>query len=229
MNLSIIIPVFNEINSIQQILKKIINDTPKIKKKIIIVDDFSNDGTREWLIKKKKEINITVVLKEKNEGKGSAVLEGLKHTKSDDIILIQDGDLEYFPKDINKLIKKIRSGNDIVFGNRFHKLSHYHYKTFAIANFFISKFVSILYLFKISDVAVCYKMFKRNVIDHITINSKDFMFDFEFVSKVLKKNIWKISEVNISYKGRTFKEGKKISWLDGFRALFLILKVKFFY
>ena len=108
-------------------------------------------------------------------------------------------------------------------------MSHYHYKTFALANFFISKFVSILYSFKISDVAVCYKMFKRNVIEHITINSKDFMFDFEFVSKVLKKNVWKISEVNISYKGRTFKEGKKISWLDGFRALLVILKVKLFY
>ena len=229
MKLTIIIPVYNEISSLPVILKKVFDDTPKIKKKIIIVDDCSNDGTRKWLIKKKKNSNIKVILKKKNEGKGSAVMEGIKHTKLNDVILIQDADLEYFPKDINKLLKKIRSGDDIVFGNRFHKLSHYHYKTFAIANFFISKFVSILYLFKISDVAVCYKMFKRNVIDHITINSKDFMFDFEFVSKVLKKNIWKISEVNISYKGRTFKEGKKISWLDGFRALFLILKVKIFY
>jgi len=108
-------------------------------------------------------------------------------------------------------------------------LSHYHYKIFALANFIISKFVSILYSFHISDIAVGYKMFKRSVIDDITINSKDFMFDFEFVCKVVKKKIWKISEVNISYKGRTFKEGKKISWLDGFRALLVILKVKFFY
>ena len=145
------------------------------------------------------------------------------------LILFQDGDLEYFPKDINKLFEKIKNGDDIVFGNRFHKISHYHYKTFAIANFFISKFISILYSFKISDAAVCYKMFKKNVIEQTTINSKDFMFDFEFVSKVLKKNIWKISEVDISYKGRTFKEGKKISWVDGFRALLVILKVKLFY
>ncbi len=229
MNLSIIIPVFNEINSIQQILKKIIKDTPKIKKKIIVVDDFSSDGTREWLIKKKKEINITVVLKEKNEGKGSAVLEGLKYTKSNDIILIQDGDLEYFPKDINKLYKEIKKGYDIVLGNRFHKFSHYHYKSFALANFFISKFISILYLSKVSDAAVCYKMFKRSVIDNIVINSNDFMFDFEFVCKILKKKTWKISEVSISYKGRTFEEGKKISWIDGFRALLVILKLKLFY
>ena len=229
MNLSIIIPVYNEINSLPIILKKIFIETPKIKKKIIIVDDFSNDGTREWLIKKNKVNNIKIILKNKNEGKGSAVMEGIKYTKLNDIILIQDADLEYFPKDINKLLKKIKNGNDIVLGNRFHKSSHYHYKTFAIANFFISKFVSILYLFKISDVAVCYKMFKKSVIESININSKDFMFDFEFVSKVLKKNIWKISEVNISYKGRTFKEGKKISWIDGFRALLVILKVKLFY
>jgi len=229
MKLSIIIPVYNEINSLPVILKKIFDDTPKIKKKIIIVDDFSNDGTREWLMSKKKKNNINIILKKKNEGKGSAVMEGIKYTKLNDIILIQDGDLEYFPKDINKLFEKIKNGDDIVFGNRFHKISHYHYKTFALANFFISKFISILYSFKISDAAVCYKMFKKNVIEQTTINSKDFMFDFEFVSKVLKKNIWKISEVDISYKGRTFKEGKKISWLDGFRALLVILKVKLFY
>ena len=229
MRLSIIIPVYNEINTISVILKRIIKDTSKIKKKIIIVDDCSSDGTREWLIKKKKKNNVTVILKKRNEGKGSAIIEGIKYTKLDDIILIQDGDLEYFPKDINKLFRKIENGDDIVFGNRFHKLSHYHYKTFAIANFFISRFVSILYSSKVSDVAVCYKMFKRNVIEHISINSKDFMFDFEFVSKVLKKNIWRISEVNISYKGRTFKKGKKISWLDGFRALLVILKVRLFY
>ena len=229
MKLSIIIPVYNEINSLPVILKKIFDDTPKIKKKIIIVDDFSNDGTREWLMSKKKKNNINIILKKKNEGKGSAVMEGIKYTKLNDIILIQDGDLEYFPKDINKLFEKIKNGDDIVFGNRFHKISHYHYKTFAIANFFILKFISILYSFKISDAAVCYKMFKKNVIEQTTINSKDFMFDFEFVSKVLKKNIWKISEVDISYKGRTFKEGKKISWLDGFRALLVILKVKLFY
>ena len=208
MKLSIIIPVYNEINSLPVILKKIFDDTPKIKKKIIIVDDFSNDGTREWLMSKKKKNNINIILKKKNEGKGSAVMEGIKYTKLNDIILIQDGDLEYFPKDINKLFEKIKNGDDIVFGNRFHKISHYHYKTFALANFFISKFISILYSFKISDAAVCYKMFKKDVIEQTTINSKDFMFDFEFVSKVLKKNIWKISEVDISNKGRTFKEGK---------------------
>ena len=176
-----------------------------------------------------KNPSVFYFLKKKNEGKGSAILEGIKYTKLNDVILIQDGDLEYFPKDINKMFRKVENGYDVVLGNRFHKLSHYHYKIFALANFFISKLVSILYSFKISDVAVCYKMFKRNVFDHIAINSKDFMFDFEFVCKVLKKNIWRISEVNISYKGRTFKEGKKISWLDGFRALLVILKVKLFY
>ena len=229
MKLSIIIPVYNEINSLPVILKKIFNATHKIKKKIIIVDDFSNDGTREWLKKRKKKRNIKIVFKKKNEGKGSAIIEGIKHTNPKDIILIQDADLEYFPKDINKLYKEIKKGYDIVLGNRFHKFSHYHYKSFALANFFISKFISILYLSKISDAAVCYKMFKRSVLDNIVINSNDFMFDFEFVCKILKKKTWKISEVSISYKGRTFEDGKKISWIDGFRALIVILKLKLFY
>ena len=179
-----------------------------------------------YLIKRKKKNDLLIIFKKKNQGKGSAVLEGLKYTNKKDIVLIQDGDLEYFPKDINKLYEKIKKGNDFVLGNRFHKSNHYHYKTFALANYVISKFVSIIYSFHISDVAVCYKMFKRSLIDEISINSKDFMFDFEIVCRILKKKKFKISEVKISYKGRTFEEGKKISWLDGFRAIFLALKIR---
>ena len=228
MKLSVIVPVYNEINTISNILKKLIFSLKRINSKIIIVDDCSIDGTREWLIKniKKNQSNIIVVFKNKNEGKGSAIIEGIKYVKLNDLILIQDADLEYFPKDIPRLLNQIKKGYDVVFGNRFHKLSHYHYKTFALANFFISKIVSILYLRKISDVAVCYKIFHKKVVNKIKINSKDFMFDFEFASKIIKNKKLKISEINISYKGRTFKEGKKISWVDGFRALFLILKIR---
>jgi len=236
MTLSIIIPVYNEVHYISNLINRVIKYTPKTKTKIIIVDDCSNDGTKEWLInnkniKTKKHIKTKLILKQKNEGKGSAIIEGLKYTNINDIILIQDADLEYDPKDISKLWKKIKEGNDVVFGNRFHTIRHYHYKTFAIANYFISKVISLLFFYKISDAAVCYKMFKRRKIDkRITLKEKGFMFDFEFVSKILKKkqNL-KISEVDISYKGRTFEEGKKISWIDGFRALLIILKVKLFY
>ena len=248
MNLSIIIPVFNEVKLLPKILFKIIKDTKKINKEIIIVDDCSVDGTKEWLLKikkkfnylslkknklffsKKKKANFKIFLKKKNEGKGSAVKIGLKES-AENIIVIQDADLEYTPKDLNKMISYIKKGKaDVVYGNRFStKKNRYHYFAYAVGNYILSAFVSILFSAKLSDVAVCYKMFKRDVIKNIKFNSNDFMFDFEFTSKVLKKKKWKFSEVDILYKGRTFAEGKKISWVDGFRALVVILKIKLFF
>ena len=248
MNLSIIIPVFNEIKLLPKILFKVIKDTKKINKEIVIVDDCSTDGTKEWLLNikekfnhlslkrnklffsKKKVSNLKIFLKKKNEGKGSAVNIGLKETNYD-IIAIQDADLEYAPKDLNKMISYIKNRKaDVVYGNRFStKKNRYHYFTYAIGNYVLSAFVSILFSRKLSDVAVCYKMFKKDVIKNIKFNSNDFMFDFEFTSKILKKKKWKFSEVDIFYKGRTFAEGKKISWVDGFRALLVILKIKFFF
>ena len=248
MNLSIIIPVFNEIKLLPKILFKIIKDTKRINKEIIIIDDCSTDGTKEWLINikkkfnhlslkknklffsKKKKLNFKIFLKKENEGIGSAVNIGLKESTKD-IITIQDADLEYMPKDLNKMIGYIKNGKaDVVYGNRFStKKNRYHYFTYAIGNYVLSAFVSILFNAKLSDVAVCYKMFKSVVIKDIKFKSNDFMFDFEFTSKVLKKKKWKFSEVDISYKGRTFAEGKKIFWIDGFRALLVILKIKLFY
>ena len=135
------------------------------------------------------------------------------------------------PKDLNKMIGYIKKGKaDVVYGNRFStKKNRYHYFTYAIGKYVLSAFVSILFNAKLSDVAVCYKMFKSVVIKNLKLDSKDFMFDFEFTSKILKTKKWKISQINIFYKGRTFEEGKKISWLDGLRALLLDLKVKLFY
>ncbi len=240
MKLSIIIPVYNEINLLPKILKKIIERTRNINKEIIIIDDCSNDGTKEWLekikkkknnfIKKNKEIkNLEIILKKKNEGKGSAVKIGLKKCRGQ-VIVIQDADLEYDPIDFNKMIGKIEIENfDVVYGNRFSlKKNKYHYLIYAIGNFFLSSFVSFIFNKKLFDVAVCYKMFKKEVIKDIKLISNDFMFDFEFTSKILKQKRWKITQLDIFYKGRTFKEGKKISWLDGFKALLVILRIKFF-
>tara|TARA_B100000029_G_scaffold196295_1_gene194361 strand:- start:1921 stop:2646 length:726 start_codon:yes stop_codon:yes gene_type:complete len=240
MKLSIIIPVYNEINLLPKILIKIVERTKSINKEIIIIDDFSNDGTREWLKKlknKKKNIikrnktikNIKIIFKKNNEGKGSAVKLGIKECRGE-VIVIQDSDLEYDPKDFNKMIKKIENENfDVVYGNRFSsKKNKYHYLIYAIGNFFLSSFVSIIFNKKLFDVAVCYKMFKKKVIQDLKLDSNDFMFDFEFTSKILKQKKWNITQLDIFYKGRTFKEGKKISWLDGFKALLIILKIKFF-
>ena len=236
MNLTIIIPVYNEINYIPKVISKLSKlSLTKTKINIIIIDDFSIDGTREWLKKNQANINktknkIKIIYKKKNEGKGSAVIEGLKNISVNDVILIQDADLEYDPNDIKKLWILIKKGNDVVFGNRFHGLNHYHYKIFALANFIISKFTSFLFFKKISDVAVCYKMFKKRILKYnITLKEKDFMFDFEFTSKILKnKKFLKIAETNISYFGRTFKDGKKISWMDGFKAILVIIRIRLF-
>jgi len=246
MSLSIIIPVFNEIKFLPEILSKIIKETSKIKNEIIIVDDCSTDGSKEWLeninksktkyffFKKKKIIvkNLKIFFRKKNEGKGAAFKHALNYCKNE-IVIIQDADLEYDPKDISKLLNKINEGNDVVFGNRFHKKNYqnYRYKIFAMASFFLSKIISLLFLYKITDAAVCYKMFRKDVFKrNISLNEDNFMIDFEFVLKVLKKKqLFKISEVNVYYKGRTFEDGKKISWVDGFRALILILKIRLFY
>jgi len=250
MYLSIIIPVFNEINFLQKILSRLIKCTPKIKKEIIVIDDCSNDGTKEWLkkildknfnyinykknkliFKKNKSLsNLKIILKNKNEGKGSAVKLGLRYCKND-IIVIQDADLEYNPKDLNILINKIKKKDvDAVFGDRFfYKSNNYHYFFYYLGNFFLSSCITFLFGKKISDVAVCYKMFKKKVIKDLGLKAKDFMFDFEFSAKILKKNKFNIINIPISYEGRTFKEGKKISWIDGFRALLLILKIRLFY
>ena len=246
MNLSIIIPVFNEINFLQKVLENLFRYTPKIKKEIIIVDDCSNDGTKEWLetilskkinyinLKKNKLIfrknkslsNLKIILKKKNEGKGSAVKLGLKYCKND-IIVIQDADLEYNPKDLNVMINKIKRTNvDIAFGNRFfHKNNNYHYFFYYLGNYFLSLCISILFGKRILDVAACYKMFKKKLIKNIDLQSKGFMFDFEFPAKILKRKKINIINIPISYQGRTFSEGKKISWKDGIKALAVILKI----
>ena len=248
MTLSIVIPVYNEKNLLPKILYKLIQETPNINKEFIIVDDCSNDGTEKWLtklkkfnylnlknkklnfLKVKKNKNLKIFLKNKNEGKGSAVKIGLKNT-SNNIIVIQDADLEYFPSDLNKMISFIRKNKcEIVFGNRFSrkKKNIYHYFFYAIGNFFLSAYTSMLFNTKLSDIAVCYKMFKKEVINELDFDCNDFMFDFEFTSKILKKKKWRVLETNILYKGRTFEQGKKISWIDGFRALLIITKIKIF-
>ena len=246
MSLSIIIPVFNEKKFLPKILTKLVKETSRINNEIIIIDDCSTDGSKERLkeiskkkvkyffYKKKKIIlkNLKIYFKNKNEGKGSAIKYGLKNCKKD-IVLIQDADLEYDPKDIRKLLDKVNEGNDIVFGNRFHKSNYqnYSYKIFALASYILSKLISLLFLYKINDSAVCYKMFKKDIFTkHILLNEDNFMIDFEIVLKVLKKKAnFKIDEVDIYYKGRTFEEGKKISWIDGLRALLLIFRIRLFY
>tara|TARA_Y100000310_G_scaffold36378_1_gene34270 strand:+ start:2429 stop:3124 length:696 start_codon:yes stop_codon:yes gene_type:complete len=229
MILSIIIPAYNEKSTILSLLKKVeAADIGKLKKEIIIIDDFSTDGTKDLLVKIK---NHKVFFHEKNKGKGSAIRTGLKHITGD-IIIIQDADLEYNPDEYSRLLKPILEGKTkVVYGSRFMKKpllgkerwgipSHY------IGNKLLSITTSILYLRWISDMETCYKVFTKDVLNSLTLKAKRFDFEPEITAKILKKG-YKIIEVPISYNCRNFNEGKKISWRDGVKAILYLVKYRF--
>jgi len=230
--LSVIMPAFNEKNTILEIIKRI-QEVP-IEKEIVIIDDFSTDGTRE-ILKKLKDKNIKAVFHEKNHGKGMAVRTGIKHAKGD-IIIIQDADLEYDPKDYLKLVKPIQEGRTkVVYGTRFPKkkghpsFSRPYYplfNPFYIANKILTLTSNILYNSKITDEPTCYKVFDANVLKNINLKCERFEFCPEVTAKVRKKG-HKIIEIPISYNPRTIKEGKKINWRDGIEALWTLIKYRF--
>lgn len=227
MKLSIIIPVFNEKNTILEILNRVEKaELPNnLEKEIIIIDDFSIDGTRELL--KGLENKYKIIYQEKNFGKGAAVKRGFKEA-SGDIILIQDADLEYNPEEYKKLLGPILKGEaSVVYGSRFTEKHKPKYKLFYWGNKFLSFLFSILYGQKISDMETCYKVFKKEVVKNINTKSNRFNFEPEITAKIIKAG-HKIKEVPISYNGRSFKEGKKINWQDGISAIFSLIKYRFF-
>jgi len=227
--LSVIIPVFNEEKTVSQIVKKV-NDIrlTGIKKQIIIVDDGSTDSTKPELKKLKDRYKgMTVVYKEKNEGKGSAVRRGIEFIKGE-YAIIQDADLEYDPEDYKILIKPLIMGKaDVVYGSRFlgtHRaFLYWHYVANKILNFI----TNILYNSILTDMETCYKIFKSSVLKELNLKSNGFEIEPEITAKVLKRN-YKIYEVPISYYGRGYDEGKKINAIDAFKAVFVLLKYMFF-
>lgn len=230
--LSILIPVYNEEKTIQAILNKIeAVKLSEVKKEIIIVDDCSTDKTRQILGKLEKKYKI--IYHETNKGKGSAIRTALEHATGD-IVLIQDADLEYDPKDYILLVQPILNGlSDVVYGTRFHSsvgmlrekqpaIFYLHY----FGNWFLTILVNVLYGSRLTDMETCYKVFRKKVIEGITLKSERFDFDPEITVKILKKG-HKIVEVPISYFSRDFKEGKKITFLDGIKAAWYLLKYRF--
>ena len=225
MLLSIIIPAYNEINFIDEIIKKV-KETP-YEKEIIVVDDYSTDGTREYL-KGLKENSLTMVFHEKNQGKGAALRNGIARAKGD-IIIIQDADLEYDPKEYPRLLGPILDGKaDVVYGSRFlggpHRVFYFwHYLGNSMVTLISNMFTNL----NLTDMETGYKVFKREVFDGITIESNRFGFEPEITAKIAKKR-FRIYEVPISYYGRGYEEGKKITWHDGIKAFFTILKYNIF-
>ena len=228
MKISVIIPCYNEYKTINVILDKLKN-LNNFDKEIIIVDDFSTDGSKEILQKIKNSDGIKTLFNEKNFGKGYCIKKGIKES-SGDIIIIQDADLEYDPSDIPKLINPIKNGDaDVVYGSRFtgsdekRVLFYWH----SIGNKFLTTLSNMFSNLNLTDMECCYKAFKKEIIKDINLKENRFGFEPEITAKISKKDI-KIFEVGIKYFGRKYSEGKKITWIDGFRAIYCIIFYSFF-
>lgn len=228
--ISIVMPVYNEKDTINEIFNKVYNVNVGMEKEIIMVDDCSKDGTREILkeISEKGLKNVKVIFHEKNCGKGSALRTGFKHVTGD-ITIIQDADLEYDPSEYPNLIRPIIEGkSDVVYGSRF--LGRKRPEGMALSNFLANKFLTfvsnILTGFRITDMETCYKVMKSSILKELKLESERFDIEPEITAKLAKKKV-RLVEVPISYFGRAHEEGKKINWKDGFSAIYKIFKFRF--
>ena len=225
--LSVIVPCFNEIKTLDKIINNI-QSSPVESKEIIIVDDFSNDGSREFL-KNVKSSNIKTIFHDANRGKGAALCSGISEAKGK-IIIIQDADLEYDPNEFPDIIDPIVNGKaDVVYGSRFqggqpHRVVYFWHR---LGNGFLTLLSNIFTDINLTDMETCYKAFRREIIKQIKIEENRFGFEPEITAKIAKLDC-RIYEVGISYYGRTYKEGKKIGWRDGIRAIWCILKYNLF-
>ncbi len=228
MKLSIVIPCYNEIKTIDAILQKIFAVELDLEKELVIVDDGSTDGTRAYLSALTPEMgkdHVQVIFHEKNGGKGAALRTGFTHATGD-IIIVQDADLEYDPGEYPRLLRPILESNaDVVYGSRFvggesHRVLYFWH---SLGNRFLTTLSNMFTNLNLTDMEVCYKVFRRHVLDKIELKEDRFGFEPEFTAKIARQG-FVIYEVGISYYGRTYAEGKKINWRDGFRAIYVIVK-----
>ena len=225
MNLSVVIPVYNEVENIGEILKRV--QSTKLAKEIIVVDDGSKDGTRDALQTFDGQNTVRVILHERNKGKGAAVVTGLRAAQGD-VMLIQDADLEYDPRDYPALLQPINEGlADVVYGSRFlgaaHRVTMFWHQ---VANQLLTFMTNILYDSILTDMETGYKVFRRKVIEGMRIRSKRFNFEPEFTAKILKRR-YRIFEVPITFNPRDYSEGKKIKLKDAFEAVWALIRYRF--
>jgi len=223
--LSVIVPVFNERNTVAEIVRQMRAVDLPVEREIVIVDDGSGDGTRD-VLSQLADSTVHVVLHPHNRGKGAAIRTGLAQVTGD-LVLIQDADLEYDPDDWPKLLAPILKGRaQVVYGSRFTGERRNMLFLHWIGNRFLSLLTNVLYNTTLSDMETCYKLFDRELIDSIDLGSERFDFEPEITAKILRRGI-RIYEVPISYSGREFDEGKKITWRDGVVAVKTLVKYRF--
>jgi len=228
MNLTIVIPVYNELYTIEEIVKRV-KASPVDDKEIILIDDYSTDGTRDFLKEKLENQVSKIIYQYKNFGKGFALKTGFAQATGD-IVLIQDADLEYDPNEYPALIEPIVSGKaDVVYGSRFmgggpHRVVYFwHY----VGNRFLTLMSNMFTNINLTDMETCYKVFRREIIQSIDIKENRFGFEPEITAKIARMRV-RIYEMGISYYGRTYEEGKKIGWKDGAKAIWCIVKYNIF-
>jgi len=229
MKLSVVIPVYNEKDTVRAIVDKVRAVDVGLEKELVLVDDCSSDGTREILAAMREENpDLLVKMHAANRGKGAALRTGFQ-AATGDVVVIQDADLEYDPNDYRLLLGPILGGHaDVVYGSRFlgggpHRVVFYwHY----LGNRFLTTLSNMMTDLNLTDMEVCYKMFRKEVLDSLDLREERFGFEVEITAKVARGK-WRIYEVPIAYYGRSYAEGKKITWRDGVRALWCIVKYRF--